>query len=111
MSRVEPQKQKTLSLTVKQFIQATEEYPKGRRIEGISNTLEQKNNVVPTFYLKRIKTQKYYYTFCTPEATIHIIKYLKTLKKPQINHSTLRHYLLNANGKIPTNQQPTRMRI
>lgn len=35
---------------------------------------------MPTFYLKRIKKEKYYYTFCSPEATESIINYLKTRK-------------------------------
>ena len=34
--------------------------------------------MVPTLYLKRIKTDKYYYTFCSPEASHEIVKYLKT---------------------------------
>ena len=80
MSSSGTSKSETLSLTVQQFIQATEEYHNGKSIEVVLNTLEQKNNVIPTFYLKRIKTQKYYYTFCTPEATTHIIRYLKTRK-------------------------------
>ena len=50
---------------------------KSRCILLLLDTLENRS-VVPTFYLKRIKTDKYYYTFCTPEATSHIIKYLKS---------------------------------
>lgn len=33
-------------------------------------------DIVPTFYLKRIKTNKYYFTFCSPEANREIINYL-----------------------------------
>ena len=33
-------------------------------------------DIIPTFYLKRIKTNKYYYTFCSPEANKEIINYL-----------------------------------
>ena len=50
----------------------------GGTIDNILNVLEKRNNVVPTFYLKRIKTDKYYYTFCSPEASHAIVKYLKT---------------------------------
>lgn len=71
-------KAETLSITVNQFIQATGDYHDGGSIENILKTLENKNNVVPTFYLKRIKTEKYYYTFCSSEATEYIVKYLKT---------------------------------
>ena len=68
----------TLSLTVEDFIKGTQEYHHGGSIENILETLEKKTNVVPTFYLKRIKTDKYYYTFCSPEASLYIVKYLKT---------------------------------
>ena len=71
-------KAETLSLTVEHFIQATQEYHHGGSIEFILETLDKKTNVVPTFYLKRIKTDKYYYTFCSPEASSAIVKYLKT---------------------------------
>lgn len=71
-------KAETLSLTVEQFITGTQDYHDGGDIEVILNTLEHKRNVVPTFYLKRIKTDKYYYTFCSPEASREIVKYLKT---------------------------------
>ena len=71
-------KAETLSLTVEHFINATQEYHHGGSIEFILETLDKKSNVVPTFYLKRIKTDKYYYTFCSPEASSHIVKYLKT---------------------------------
>ena len=43
-----------------------------------STKLEKRNDVVPTFYLKRIKTDKFYYTFCSPEASRYIVTYLKT---------------------------------
>ena len=71
-------KAETLSLTVEQFIQGTQEYHNGGSIKIILYNLEKRKNIVPTFYLKRIKTDKYYYTFCSPEASHHIVKYLKT---------------------------------
>ena len=70
-------KAETLSLTVGDFIQATSEYHSGGEIREVLKVLENRE-VVPTFYLKRIKTDKYYYTFCSPEASKFIIKYLKT---------------------------------
>lgn len=71
-------KAETLSLTVEQFISGTQEYHNGGSIEMILDTLDKRKNIVPTFYLKRIKTDKYYYTFCSPEASRYIVKYLKT---------------------------------
>lgn len=71
-------KAETLSLTIEHFINATRDYHNGGSIDYVLDTLDNKKNVVPTFYLKRIKTDKYYYTFCSPEASSHIVKYLKT---------------------------------
>lgn len=71
-------KAETLSLTIQDFIDATREYHENNGLEKILNQLENQNNVVPTIYLKRIKTNKYYYTFCSPEASKEIIKYLKS---------------------------------
>ena len=73
-------KAETLSLTVEQFIVGCQDYHNGGSLEYILDTLANKKNVVPTFYLKRIKTSKYYYTFCSPEASLYIVKYLKTRK-------------------------------
>lgn len=70
----------TLSLKVNHFVLATQEYHHGGSIEDILETLNKKKDIVPTFYLKRIKTDKYYYTFCSPEASLNIVKYLKTRK-------------------------------
>lgn len=71
-------KAETLSLTVDQFVRGTSQYHNGGSLSVILETLSHKRNVVPTFYLKRIKTDKYYYTFCSPEATNYIVKYLQT---------------------------------
>ena len=71
-------KAETLSLTVQDFIDATREYHQGGSLNEMLEQLDKRNDVVPTFYLKRIKTSKYYYTFCSPEATKHIVTYLKT---------------------------------
>lgn len=71
-------KAETLSLTVGDFVDATQKYHDGGSLDIILNVLDSKSDVVPTFYLKRIKTGKYYYTFCSPEATFYIVKYLKS---------------------------------
>ena len=74
-------KAETLSLTVNDFIKATSEYYTSTRLDEILEELSQQEDIVPTIYLKRIKTDKYYYTFCSPEATNYIIKYLKSRTK------------------------------
>lgn len=71
-------KAETLSLTVDDFLKATDEYYHSTKLQDILEELSQKDNIVPTLYLKRIKTDKYYYTFCSPEATEYMLKYLKT---------------------------------
>ena len=78
-------KAETLSLTVGDFISATSEYHNGGSLNQILNVLGEKDNVVPTFYLKRIKTDKYYYTFCSPQASLAIVKYLKSRKNLKLN--------------------------
>ena len=67
-------KAETLSLTVGDFIDACRDYHHGGSITYILDVLGSRKNMVPTFYLKRIKTDKYYYTFCSPEATYYIVK-------------------------------------
>lgn len=69
-----------LSLTVGQFIDATSDSHNGGSLNSILDELSKKDDVIPTFYLRRIKTDKFYYTFCSPEATRYIVKYLKTRK-------------------------------
>jgi integrase len=73
-------KAETLSLTVGDFIKATEDYHDGGSIDDVLRCLENRKDVVPTFYLKRIKTNKFYHTFCSPEASHHIVKYLISRK-------------------------------
>ena len=75
----------TLSLTVDDFIKATGDYHKSNDINDVINKLSKKDNIIPTFYLKRIKTNKYYYTFCSFEATTYILNYLKTRKNLKNN--------------------------
>lgn len=62
----------TLSLTVEDYIEATKEYHKGGEIQEIIGTVDKIKDVVPTFDVLRRKTNKYYITFCSPEA-VHAI--------------------------------------
>ena len=73
-------KAETLSLTVQDFIDATKEYHHTNNINEAITNLKGRTDIIPTFYLRRIKTDKYYYTFCSTEASYYIIKYLKTRK-------------------------------
>ncbi|WP_233126321.1 integrase [Methanobrevibacter sp. 87.7] len=78
-------KAETLSLTVDDFIKGVSEYYKSNNLKDILDELSNRNDIIPTVYLKRIKTDKYYYTFCSSEASNYIIKYLKTKKNLQLN--------------------------
>ena len=49
---------------------------KNTELKDILEELSEREDVVPTIYLKRIKTDKYYYTFCSPEASQKIAYYL-----------------------------------
>ena len=66
------------SITIQDFIDATNEYHNSSNIYDVVNELEQQDDVIPLFQLTRLKTQYKYFTACTPEATTHIIRYLKT---------------------------------
>lgn len=76
----------TLSLTVQDYLEATKEYHQTNDISKAVEIMHDKD-IVPTFYLKRIKTNKYYYTFCSPEANREIINYL--LLREDLNNDKL----------------------
>lgn len=91
-------RRETLNLTIQDFINATSDYhtsPEEKRkgiqkdIYEVINILNNYDDVVPTFQLKRQKTDKWYYTFCSPEATKEIISYLSQIRKPLTNDMKL----------------------
>lgn len=69
-------RQEVLNITMDDFIQATSDYHNGGTIQEILVTLLARDDVVPTFKIRRQKTNKYYYTFCSPEAVRNICNYL-----------------------------------
>lgn len=71
MSRVD-----TLHLTIQDFINAVKEYTTADNITNILIEL-QGQDVIPTWTNRRTKTNKYYITFTTPEATSELINYLQ----------------------------------
>ena len=76
----------TLKLTVGDFIEATKPYHNKTDIYNALNILKEREDVIPTFKLRRQKNNKFYYTFCTPEATTEITEYLISRKK-QLTHT------------------------
>lgn len=75
----------TRNLTIQDFIDSTNNefisYHNSNNIYDVINELKNHDDIVPIFHLKRQKTNKYYYTFCTPEAVHEIITYLASRTK------------------------------
>lgn len=71
----------TLSLKVNDLITSVEDYYQTDDIQDLLDTLKNREDIVPTFQLKRPKTGKSFYTFCTPEAFKSICYYLKSRKE------------------------------
>lgn len=65
------------NLTIGDFIKACSMYHTKENIVDIIEELYGcPEPIIPTFYLFRQKTSKWYYTFCTPEATTAILEWL-----------------------------------
>ena len=69
-------RRETLNLTIEDFIEATKEYHSEGNVNEVLTELIVQDKVIPTFKIKRQKTNKYYYTFCSPEATKAVCAYL-----------------------------------
>ena len=77
-------KAETLSITVGMFLEGCEEYlenkPTSNNIDATLKALNNRHDVVPMIYLRRIKTDKWYHTYCSPEASYMIVESLKIRK-------------------------------
>lgn len=77
-------KAETLSIEVGWFLEGCKEYldemPNQTNIQETLKALSDRHDIVPMIYLRRIKTDKWYYTYCSPEASYMIIESLKTRK-------------------------------
>ena len=93
-------RKETIEMTIGQFKKAT--YPFHRKNDIIEALLILKDldNVIPTFKLKREKTNKYYYTFCTPEAVDKIVEYLLTDRVETLEDGTLKLINLSDDDKL-----------
>lgn len=69
-------RRETLNLTVGDFIDATLEYHKTSNIKDALFTLNNLDFIIPTFRIKRQKTNKFYFTFCSHESSKAIVDYL-----------------------------------
>lgn len=77
-------KAETLSITVGMFLEGCKEYlkdtPTKNNIPETIKELTDNHTIVPLIYLRRIKTDKWYYTCCSPESSYMIIESLKIRK-------------------------------
>lgn len=94
----------TMSLTIQDFIEATSNeaspYHNSNDIYEVIDLLIDREDIVPTFYMTRKKTNKYYYTFCSPEAAHAILVYLSTSKRKLIPEDKLFKIHPNAYSRI-----------
>lgn len=68
-----------LNLTIQDFIEATKDYHSNyKTIKEQLTELNNNQEIVATWKLRRQKTNKHFYTFTTPEANNTILQYLKT---------------------------------
>ena len=81
-----------LNLTIQDFINATSVYHNSDNIYEVIDVLKKRDDIVPTFKIRRQKTDKWYYTFCSPEAVTAIVNYLLSVKKPLHNSDRLFNY-------------------
>jgi integrase len=78
-----------LKLTVGDFIRATSEYHNSTSINEVLPILNNRDDIIPLFALTRTKTNKFHYTFCSPEAVTSIVNYLYSRKDTLTPNSPL----------------------
>lgn len=71
-------RKETLNLTIGSLIDSLKDYTDKTDIYEIIHDLKDKEDIVPTFNMVRQKTNKRYYTFCSPEAVNAIFSYLES---------------------------------
>lgn len=69
------------NMTIQDYIDATYTYHHTNNIYDVINILQDREDIVPQFELKRQKTAKFYVTFCTPEAVNAINLYIASKEK------------------------------
>ena len=72
-------RRETLNLTIGDFIAATYKYHKTNNINAALNKLKELEFIIPIFRIRRQKTNKFYFTFCSHEASKAIVNYLISL--------------------------------
>ena len=78
-----------LKLSVGEFINSTIDYHHTNDILEAMAILKDRDDVIPLFALTRTKTNKFHYTFCSPEAVTSIVNYLYSRKDTLTPNSPL----------------------
>ena len=89
----------TANITMEQFITACDEYITESSLDNIILELYNQD-VIPTFYLQRVKTKKHFYTFCTPEATHSILTYLMSREELSLDDKLFDLHPITINRKF-----------
>ena len=79
-----------LNLTIQQFIDSTSQYHHTKDIyQALAKLwdISKEKDIIPIFKARRQKTNKYFITFCTHEATMEILNYLAIRSKKMDLHS------------------------
>ncbi|MBQ2613136.1 MAG: site-specific integrase [Methanobrevibacter sp.] len=75
-------RRETLNLTVQDYITALGDYTDKTDIFEVIDEIKGRDDIVPTFSVLRQKTNKYYTTYCSPEAVAAINSYLLSRTDP-----------------------------
>ena len=93
-------RKETAAMTIGQFKKATYSYHRKDNILEILEVLKKTEDIIPTFKLKRQKTNKHYYTFCSPEATNKIVEYLLTERVEKTEDGQIKLINLDDDDKL-----------
>ena len=67
-------RRETINLTVKDYLKANNIQVTDKPVKSL--LLKVNTDTVPCFEIKRQKTNKYYFTYCSPQANVEILEYL-----------------------------------
>ena len=73
-------RRETLNLTIKDYLEANNISILDKPVKSL--LLKVDSNTIPCFKIKRQKTNKYYFTYCSPQANNEILEYLINREDP-----------------------------
>ena len=69
------------SLTFKHYYDSIQLDPYPETMNELIRKVDEMDNIIPLWKIKRVKTNKNYFTFCSPEASDKILAYLKWFQR------------------------------